>query len=1850
MWKWLFASLVVSQYANTFTSAAFEKFKGSVGCPPMQFLCMDGECISEEKHCNGHPDCIDGTDEHNCDVIRCLAPMYFECDNNRCVSSSFVCDDDNDCEDWSDEKNCSDHSAGERVVSTCSPREFQCLDRLCIPQNWVCDGKADCLDSSDETLGCSKNITCDGFKCKNHFCIPQEFYCDGGNDCGDNSDEENCPQREITMEECSLDKRLFYCHDGVLCLELFQLCNGKEECLDGSDEGGRCNETGMCSNSSCPHDCYPSPNGPLCACPKGTFNDGHTCQDVNECEQFGICDHKCKNFKGGYQCYCDPGYQLQPDKRTCKAEGPEGLLLFSSHKQIRAYFLTSEVYYPVAKDLSQVTGVAYDGEHVYWTNVYQGEEAIMRAVEDGSQKEVVITAGLGTPEDLALDWVTKNIYFTDSKFQHLGVCSNEGTTCTVLHNRDIDKPRGICLSPLQGLMYWSDWGNRPLIARSGMDGSEVFDFVTKDLHWPNGLTIDHGNERLYWVDAKLLVIESIKLDGTDRRVVLSEAIKHPYAVAVFESNIYWSDWTGQEILRCNKFTGKDRHTVIREKNNRIFGVHIYHPAMMNTTVRNPCIDAGCSDLCLLAPKSQRRGYTCHCPQNKLLAPNNHACEQVLKSLSLVVGAGNTLMEVEHQHLGRLSATPLPLRDVYKIGAIAYNAFNGHIVIFDSADKKIVSLDRMSGETTVLLSSDLGKVEGMDVDPYGHNLYWADSERQTVEVFSLNTHERKVLLRDLGGESPVGITLVPDQGFMFVALMGPKVVHIDRFSMDGEQKTHVHIAENNVLGPNVALTYDKGLNYVFWSDSGTGHIEAVDVEGMKRIKIRELYNSPMDIAVVADDIFWTNHGSANLLWVNKYDDDADSSKQLKLDFTHGLESVRLAAVTGLVSGNDHPCQKNNGGCSHICLLKPNKQVCACPFGMVLTEDSRTCEMPKHCQVGQYRCTSGECISVALRCNHRVDCHSGDDELNCKTFTLQCTRGTFSCHNGEKCLDHEKRCDGTTDCQDGSDEVNCFTESSTCKPGEFQCKSGPCIPMSWRCDDTKDCEDESDELQCDKTTCHPEKEFRCTSGTCIPSSWECDGQPDCSDASDEHDICVTQSSCAPDQLVCNNGRCVDRQLICDGRDDCEDGTDETDCRGATALAEEEGQVPRHIDETTSPSQRLQCNDTEFVCDICLPSTARCNGTAECLRGEDETGCDGCLEHQFQCPETGRCIPQEWTCDRANDCGDNSDEDPSLCQHRGIANKALGHGISECLEFTCKNKKCLPFIKVCDGKADCEDGSDEGGRCGRGCADAGCMDKCQETPSGPKCACFHGYQLSGDSKSCTDVDECALGIYCSQFCHNTPGSFSCSCQYPDYQLRENRMTCKAKGHEMALVFATNNEIRYVTQTRSKLGVIHKSQTRNFQVSGLDVDSRRRCIYWSSATVGTITRSCNKNETSMTSLVRPGKLAVDWATENVYFVERDHIVKVCNFNVGKCSIVVKAAPEVTIDTLAVDPTKKLMFWTESMGLGEVKSVLKRADMSGAAVSIVLGEGLHRVTDIVLDPLHQLVYWLDADKREVERISYNGTNRQSLFASPDTPMKLALFEHYVMWLVEARSTVRRQHLDTYGNVWQCAVSGPTAWRCDVIRVDATAPAMFTVMQEANQELVQSECSSCSHLCVTGPTCLCANGTRVKPGQECPSMSVGSPVFITKVPADSSSPSLLWTLFKITLLTCIIIPIALALFVLRYDIMALLHSCISATINATSKPVFSNIHFNNPAYNVSASHLETVFHHSRLTPGEHQYENPITSDNISDGTQSTITNEINETKKPKVIEFHVTDFVDGDSASLEYSEAIGESHKTPLIR
>lgn len=65
-------------------------------------------------------------------------------------------------------------------------------------------------------------------------------------------------------------------------------------------------------------------------------------------------------------------------------------------------------------------------------------------------------------------------------------------------------------------MYWTDWGEAPKIERAGMDGSSRSVIVSTDIYWPNGLTLDYEEQKLYWADAKLNFIHKSNLDGSHR--------------------------------------------------------------------------------------------------------------------------------------------------------------------------------------------------------------------------------------------------------------------------------------------------------------------------------------------------------------------------------------------------------------------------------------------------------------------------------------------------------------------------------------------------------------------------------------------------------------------------------------------------------------------------------------------------------------------------------------------------------------------------------------------------------------------------------------------------------------------------------------------------------------------------------------------------------------------------------------------------------------------------------------------------------------------------------------------------------------------------------------------------------------------------------------------------------------------------------------------------------------------------------------------------------------------------------------------------------------------------------------
>ena len=92
-------------------------------------------------------------------------------------------------------------------------------------------------------------------------------------------------------------------------------------------------------------------------------------------------------------------------------------------------------------------------------------------------------------------------------------------------------------------IYWCDWGTVARIERATMDGTSRIALHSSGLTWPNGLTLDHTTQKLYWIDASLNRIESSNLDGSNRTVLLitSGNIDRPFSITVLSNILYFTD-------------------------------------------------------------------------------------------------------------------------------------------------------------------------------------------------------------------------------------------------------------------------------------------------------------------------------------------------------------------------------------------------------------------------------------------------------------------------------------------------------------------------------------------------------------------------------------------------------------------------------------------------------------------------------------------------------------------------------------------------------------------------------------------------------------------------------------------------------------------------------------------------------------------------------------------------------------------------------------------------------------------------------------------------------------------------------------------------------------------------------------------------------------------------------------------------------------------------------------------------------------------------------------------------------------------------------------------------------------
>uniref|UniRef100_A0A158P9R2 EGF-like domain-containing protein n=1 Tax=Angiostrongylus cantonensis TaxID=6313 RepID=A0A158P9R2_ANGCA len=1068
-------------------------------CAQHYVRCPSGRCIPETWQCDGDNDCSDGWDEThtNCTDENgrriCVGEYLFQCDNGKCISRAFICDGNRTCNEQ--EFHCASNARLAQPKYECIPKawlcdgdvtcaggedeaadlckaekkecnkgEFRCQNQHCIHQSWECDGDNDCLDGSDEHANCTySSCQAEFWQCANHKCIPNSWRCDGNDDCDDGSDEKECAknQKDINTQHALCQKGQYQCLSGE-CIDERKVCDRTYDCADRSDESSECfiDECAKAEKPLCEQKCVDLAIGYRCDCFEGfaiDMDDKKSCHNVNECyEGISGCSQTCEDKIGAYKCGCVDGYQLGKDDHSCKRTQPEPepwLMLANKH-YIRKISIDGNYYEMAAQGFENVVSLDVDMTEKKVYLVDQGKLRLLRVDLDEMQNpitsyETVLRHNIFGIEGFAIDWVGRKIYTLNRQEKSIRVCELDGRFCkTLIRDR-------------KGYLFFTEWSLQPYIGRMALDGSpELADPIVKlaenDLGWPNALTIDYYSNRLFWGDAHLNEIGFMDLDGGGRRHIPARRTSHVSSMVVFDDYLYWSDWNLREVVRCDKWTGKNE-TVLKKTVQLPNDLRIIHP-LRQPTYPNPCgtNNAGCSHLCLIGAGGN--GYTCSCPDQFVLLSDNKTCEPNCTDRQFACGGEDAkcipkLWYCDGEPDCR-DGSDEPGRDICGIRICPVGEFQcaNHNCTrpFQLCDGDYSSLYRLLKSNHHVTSPSIFVNVGND---------------------------------DCGDSSDEQDCDKPCDPWMFKCAATGKCIP-RRFTCDGDDDCgdRSDEADSLCMSPDRNCTAEefrcsnhkciaKAWRCDNDDDCGDGSDETSECTQMD---CRREFRCA------------TSGKCIPRRWMCDSENDCGDNSD-ETDVSCG--------------GTTRPCSESEFRCSDGKCIAGSK----CSDGL----DELQCSL-RNCSIGHRQCDDGTCIVVHKWCDRRKDCSNAADETNCSHVDRRpCSPFEFECSNSV-CISRKFMCDGDNDCGDNSDETSSDCRSAQCDPPlRFRCAhSRLCLNILQLCNGFNDCgpNDYSDEhlSMCSSFSEYGDctlDQFKCANGKCVNASFACDRNDDCGDASDE-----------------------------------------------------------------------------------------------------------------------------------------------------------------------------------------------------------------------------------------------------------------------------------------------------------------------------------------------------------------------------------------------------------------------------------------------------------------------------------------------------------------------------------------------------------------------------------------------------------------------------------------------------------------------------------------------------------------------------------------------------------------------------
>ncbi|XP_025017909.1 low-density lipoprotein receptor-related protein 2-like [Tetranychus urticae] len=341
--------------------------------------------------------------------------------------------------------------------------------------------------------------------------------------------------RSIVYEPCPGE---FECHSQRLCVRYDLLCDGINDCDDGSDELTVCEGIPqilkadfICGNGECPrlNDLDPSPS----RCGQGDFRNA-----------------ACRHHKG------KPLIAFSTTNALYETRLPERREKIHVNKSLQF-------------DLSGIRAFDYDNfddlliwldkslDKIFWGKFNQTDKVEMLGCQVSVNKTYMI-------HDFAYDWKNQAIIWIDRYGIRSKRLYHEMEQPKLYRTLDpnYDYPGCITIDAKRRLIFWTSSDTDPgrsidypkFIERIDISGEpKTQKIVETNIFDPVGLALDTRQKKVYWLDSVFGTMESAGYDGTNR-IILYKSFPFMGArisMDIFSNYLYFTDKENGKIHRIN---------------------------------------------------------------------------------------------------------------------------------------------------------------------------------------------------------------------------------------------------------------------------------------------------------------------------------------------------------------------------------------------------------------------------------------------------------------------------------------------------------------------------------------------------------------------------------------------------------------------------------------------------------------------------------------------------------------------------------------------------------------------------------------------------------------------------------------------------------------------------------------------------------------------------------------------------------------------------------------------------------------------------------------------------------------------------------------------------------------------------------------------------------------------------------------------------------------------------------------------------------------------------------------------------------------------------------------------------